>query len=500
MRYTVIDKDKKQYKAELHCHSTLSDGKYTPEEVKNIYLERGFSVVAFTDHEVFADHSALCDSRFVALNGSEIQLWAKDAKCWDERKIWHFCIIAKEQAYRTDLKFLGHFLSRSTDKAAINEMIALLNEKGFLVTLNHPNWSLLTADDIIGCQGLFGVEIYNSFAESVMHFYRLLQSGQTDVKAIAANDFHRFEWGKYADWQKGAVYIEPDAFDYGGIVGALERGSFYASTGPVIDELYVEDGKAVLSCSEAESIVLTGLGRYCKRLFGSKDEPLTNACFELSERTKEGFFVIIKDFGGNIACTNYIKDIDVNALVQNADGKADTLFISDPYSSGDVGFPDFSTVENCKITLAEQFDFIKNTLNTVECKRCVIQFSSAEIFRLDIIYETGVIDESDFNAYSAELLREFKVGLKDLTEYLKDRAIDFKFVSFRPQSNSPDVYNYRNYYAKMLNGALADYGCIDVFEDLSDGETLKDEYRGGAYELNEAGKEIICNKIRKELC
>ena len=45
-----ISKDKKQFKANMHCHSTISDGKLTPEELKAAYKAQGYSVLAITDH------------------------------------------------------------------------------------------------------------------------------------------------------------------------------------------------------------------------------------------------------------------------------------------------------------------------------------------------------------------------------------------------------------------------------------------------------------------
>ena len=38
------------YKANLHCHSTVSDGALTPEALKELYTKNGYSVIAFTDH------------------------------------------------------------------------------------------------------------------------------------------------------------------------------------------------------------------------------------------------------------------------------------------------------------------------------------------------------------------------------------------------------------------------------------------------------------------
>ena len=37
-----------KYKANLHCHTTFSDGAFTPEEIKKTYKEHGYAVVADT--------------------------------------------------------------------------------------------------------------------------------------------------------------------------------------------------------------------------------------------------------------------------------------------------------------------------------------------------------------------------------------------------------------------------------------------------------------------
>ena len=47
----LLDENKNFYKANLHCHSTNSDGRATPEKLKEEYMKRGYSAIAFTDHE-----------------------------------------------------------------------------------------------------------------------------------------------------------------------------------------------------------------------------------------------------------------------------------------------------------------------------------------------------------------------------------------------------------------------------------------------------------------
>ena len=67
----LINPNKKQYKANLHCHSALSDGKKTPLELKEMYKSNGYSVLSITDHERPYCHKDLTDKDFIMLTGYE---------------------------------------------------------------------------------------------------------------------------------------------------------------------------------------------------------------------------------------------------------------------------------------------------------------------------------------------------------------------------------------------------------------------------------------------
>ena len=70
----LIDGNKQQYKANLHCQSTCSDGRLTPEQLKEEYKKRGYSIVAFTDHEHVIDNSHLNDEEFLAITSCELAI------------------------------------------------------------------------------------------------------------------------------------------------------------------------------------------------------------------------------------------------------------------------------------------------------------------------------------------------------------------------------------------------------------------------------------------
>lgn len=83
------------YKANLHCHSTISDGSLTPEEIKKIYSDKGYSVVAYTDHDILLDKQHLTDKNFLALNGFEVEINEKSPVTSALKNVvtyalWHF--------------------------------------------------------------------------------------------------------------------------------------------------------------------------------------------------------------------------------------------------------------------------------------------------------------------------------------------------------------------------------------------------------------------------
>lgn len=98
--------------------------------------------------------------------------------------------------------------------------------------------------------------------------------------------------------------VKAEKLDYPTIIDALEKGHFYASSGPEIYELYYEDGKVHISCSEAQAICMYGLGRIAKGLVSKKGETWTEATFELDPQ-KYGFVrFVVTDPKGKKAFTN----------------------------------------------------------------------------------------------------------------------------------------------------------------------------------------------------
>ncbi len=345
MRRFLLPQNGTFYKANLHCHTNLSDAHLTPEEVKQAYSERGYSIVAFTDHDILFNHyDELLDSEFLPLVGYEVSVDGMSSP-YQYQKMLHMNLYAKDPTTVTQpffnyncvpwLKGLGtelspehlEALSRSVfvDKgegqlfpAKVNAIIDAANKNGFLVTLNHPNWSLLTCDDCIKYEGLWAMEVYNHGCFSISGFPdddrvydEILRSGRK-IFVTATDDNHNsssFDDPR-SDSFGGWTMIKAEKLDYASVIEAMEKGNFYATQGPEIKELYFEDGYIHIECSEAREICLNSLTRECMRV-GSNDCTLTSADFKISD-SLHGYvrFKVIDKFG-KAAWTNpyYVKDL-----------------------------------------------------------------------------------------------------------------------------------------------------------------------------------------------
>ena len=143
------------YKLNLHSHSTLTDGHFTPEELKEIYQKEGYHGVAFTDHRVCTPHPELTDSSFVALTGMEADFNYRDESGYT-RKTVHINAIAREENTSFSLP------SMPLDYEVINQTVDELRQKNCIVTVNHPVFSDMSCEDLLKIRGMDGVEVYNS--------------------------------------------------------------------------------------------------------------------------------------------------------------------------------------------------------------------------------------------------------------------------------------------------------------------------------------------------
>ncbi len=348
MKKYLLPEKGKFYKANLHSHTNLSDGALSPEEVKEAYKSRGYSINAFTDHEILWNHyKTLRDEDFLPIAATEVavadlrlpfvisstvhlSLFARDPmeegtpfRC--QRNLdWLLSEKYITQEMVDSRQWNGIIDDQGEQYAAnINEIIRVSREKGYIVSLNHPTWSLLNKGEYLYYEGVWGVEVYNHGCFSLTGdtndervFEDMLRNGK-NVLPICSDDSHfrgkSVIGSPNCDGFGGWIQVKADALEYDKIFAALENGDFYASTGPEIYELYYEDGKIHIECSEAREIIMNCLSR-CGVRYAENDKLVTSADFKLDPDQGYARFKVI-DKNGRVA---YTRAFYVDELMENA--------------------------------------------------------------------------------------------------------------------------------------------------------------------------------------
>ena len=324
MKKYLLPKGMNAYKANLHCHTTISDGDYTPEEIKKHYMDNGYSIVAYTDHEILLPHQDLADANFLPLNGYEYEVLSPEKPnnpAHKLRKTCHMCLIALSpdnlehvcwpEGLWGNAKKYRH-LAKIKDEPVyqqvyggecISHVMQTARNNGFFVTYNHPTWSMEDMADIQHYHGMHAMEIYNNGCRMSGHFeYNptvysdILRRGER-IYCIAADDTH-----VQRDLCGGWTMIFAEKLEYRTVTKALVDGHFYASTGPQIEELFFEDGKIHLKCSPAQKIFAACGSRTTKKIVRG-EQPLTEAVIPVEQ---DDIFIrlTIWDEDGNHADTN----------------------------------------------------------------------------------------------------------------------------------------------------------------------------------------------------
>ena len=333
MKKYLLPENGNFYKANLHCHTTVSDGRLTPEGVKELYKSQGYSVVAYTDHNLLISHNDLTDSEFLALNGVELDVGGKKIEgASDYSKVCHFCLIALEPDnhinpfwHRSLYKTPGNVdknakyalfddskpdYMRTYTSECISEIMSGSRELGFFVTYNHPTWSRESYDEYMGYHGMHAVEMFNGsciamgYDEYNPRVYEDILSAGQRIYAIGADDNHNVHpfGSRRCDSCVAFTMIKAESLDYQAVTGALLDGHFYASEGPEIYELTYDEGKIHIETSLADRITVTYLGRGSAVAY-SDETPITSADFNIPANV--GYFrLTVTDRSGKRAVTN----------------------------------------------------------------------------------------------------------------------------------------------------------------------------------------------------
>ncbi|SEO52276.1 hypothetical protein [Paenibacillus sp. OV219] len=259
------------YKGNFHCHSTLSDGALTVEQLQDAYKEKGYHFLSHSEHDFFTNFESSNEADFITLPSSEVSILMPQG----DYRIYHLHVIlgTDEHIQNATLEPLKHMQpiiwdaweGYSTAQAFIDDMIS----RGNLVMFNHPHWSTVEWEDVYALNNLFALEIYNHCSEwqenmgnSRIMWDTLLRKGMR-LYGLATDDNHNRQPldSPKNDSFGGWVVVKAKELSRNSIIDAMLKGSFYSSTGPEIYDFRIVEDEVIFECSPVERIYMNGDGR-----------------------------------------------------------------------------------------------------------------------------------------------------------------------------------------------------------------------------------------------
>ena len=292
-------------KGNLHCHTTRSDGRLTPEENLQMYKEHGYDFLAITDHRRYNFENFAPETGITVIPGMEMDN-GRSIPCKSGFRCYHTVCIGptkeKGNGYSQD-----EVLQSSTAASAeeYQKDLDAIHQKGNLTIHCHPEWSGTSAKYFESLKGNFAMEIWNSgcvlgydMDKDAAYWDELLGQGKK-IFGVATDDGH-CRGDNCHGWVR--VNAENTVED---ILDALAKGAFYASSGPEIYDFYVEGETAVVECSPALRVRFHA-DAHPTRIVRSGDGSLTRAELDMAGNYGQYIRASVVDKEGRIAWTNPI--------------------------------------------------------------------------------------------------------------------------------------------------------------------------------------------------
>ena len=229
------------YRANLHAHTTRSDGRLSPEECLRLYRGLGYDIVALTDHKKVTVPEDVPEG-MLHLPGVELDYNLPT-------QVVHLVGVGVSE----DLVY------PPCPTGNPQEAVDALRKYGARVILAHPAWSLNQPEYMGSLQGIAASEVWNSVSTVPYNAKRADSSSLLDVCAangtlfpmVASDDTHFYDKEIAGGW----TMIQADELTVPSVLEAIDRGRFYATQGPAFHQAEIENGELRITCSPVDTIV-----------------------------------------------------------------------------------------------------------------------------------------------------------------------------------------------------------------------------------------------------
>lgn len=306
-RQEAFENQKRMLKGGLHCHTTRSDGSGEPAEVIRLHKANGYDFLAITDHRNYNFKNYAEDVDITIIPGMEYDNNGGFIDDYGFRVFHEVCIGPDDETngYSQDERMLG---ANAPTQEEFQPYLDEVHKKNNMTIYCHPQWSSTPPRLFDKLKGNFAFEIWNSGCvlendmdtDNGMYWDEMLGQG-IRIFAVASDDGH-----KMYQHCHGWVMVNSEN-NVKAILQALEKGAFYASCGPVIEDFYIDDDNfAHIKTSGCKKILLQ-CDKHPSQMVEAEDEPLTEATFSLNGRRSYSYIrATVIDENGKRAWTNPI--------------------------------------------------------------------------------------------------------------------------------------------------------------------------------------------------
>ena len=250
----------------LHTHTTNSDGDLAPK-----------ALLAISDHWARTDEPST--DGLLVIPSAELNARAPTRE---------------DDAHVLALGIEADPVIPELDFEPLQDVVDWVCANGGVAYLAHTYWSGLRADQWETCEGLVGIEVWNTGCElevgrgdASVHWDEALERGRR-LFALATDDSHHPGYDSRIAW----TWVRARERSREAVLEALLDGSFYGSTGPRIDAVDMTDGDVTVRTSPAQSVTLyTGRSRGARAnagLFGYSNN------VEILERDDDGLITAVR--------------------------------------------------------------------------------------------------------------------------------------------------------------------------------------------------------------
>lgn len=251
MRYFVnpFEMTGQWYKGNFHTHSRTSDGALWPEEVVRRYRNKGYDVLALTDHEMTNDIRGLSDKKMLVINGAELHpLWPR----------------LKSEYHLVGLNLPHGFPLSQRSKQDVQACLNQVAGVGGVNILAHPREMSMNHTDLVHLKHLNAIEVWTTLSEmdgelgSSEHEWAEAMDHGMFLSATGSDDVHWAPRHGLREAFGGWTMLKMTSLTTKNVLKAIRTGACYASAGPTIHDFRVAHGQVMLKCSPVIKIVFKG--------------------------------------------------------------------------------------------------------------------------------------------------------------------------------------------------------------------------------------------------